>query len=132
MAEMAIPGTYIDVRAEGLISAGRVSVGIVGVVGTARRGPVGEPVTLSGLSNARDLFGLSDPFDRPEDGANALTLVRALEQVYANGASTVVAVRVAGDTAARAASSRTPKGGAKSTTARTDRPAPRPRSDLSG
>jgi Phage tail sheath C-terminal domain/Phage tail sheath protein subtilisin-like domain len=99
MAEMVIPGTYIDVRAEGLISAGRVSVGIVGVVGTARRGPVGEPVTLSGLSNARDLFGLSDPFDRPEDGAHALTLVRALEQVYANGASTVVAVRVAGATA---------------------------------
>jgi hypothetical protein len=99
MAETVIPGTYIDVRAEGLISAGRVSTGIVGVVGTARRGPVGEPVTLSGLSNARDVFGPPDPFDRPEDGAHPLTLLRALEQVYANGASSVVAVRVAGDTA---------------------------------
>ena len=99
MAEMVIPGTYIDVRAEGLISAGRVSTGIVGVVGTARRGPVGVPVTLSGFSNARDVFGLTDPYTRPEDGANPLTLVRALEQVYNNGASSVVAVRVAGATA---------------------------------
>src|SRR5215210_816198 len=99
MAEMVIPGTYIDVRAEGLISAGRVSTGIVGVVGTSRRGPVGVPVTLSGFSNAREVFGLADPYTRPEDGANPLTLVRALEQVYNNGASGVVAVRVAGATA---------------------------------
>jgi hypothetical protein len=78
MTEMVVPGTYIDVRAEGLISAGRVATGIVGVVGTAANGPIGVPVTLSGLTDARARFGLSDDFDRPEDGANPLTLFRAL------------------------------------------------------
>src|SRR5918997_982168 len=96
MTEMVVPGTYITVRAEGLISAGRVATGIVGVVGTAANGPVGEPITLSGFTEARDTFGLPDSYDRPEDGENPLTLVRALEHVYNNGAATVVAVRVAG------------------------------------
>ena len=41
MAEMIIPGTYIDVRAEGLISAGRIATGVVGLVGTAASGPIG-------------------------------------------------------------------------------------------
>lgn len=96
MVEMIIPGTYITVRAEGLISAGRVATGIVGIVGTAASGPVAEPVTLAGFANAREIFGLADDFKQPEDGAHPLTLVRALEQLYNNGASTVVAVRVAG------------------------------------
>jgi hypothetical protein len=96
MTQMVIPGTYIDVRAEGLISAGGVATGIVGVIGTARMGPVGEPVTLSGFGQARDVFGVADPYGRPEDGSHPLTMLRALEQLYNNGASSVVAVRVAG------------------------------------
>jgi hypothetical protein len=96
MAESVIPGTYITVRAEGLISAGRIATGIVGVIGTAASGPVGVPVTLSGFGNAREIFGSPDNFNLPEDGAHPLTLVRALEHIYANGASSVVAVRVAG------------------------------------
>jgi hypothetical protein len=95
MAEMVIPGTYIDVRAEGLISAGGVSTGIVGVIGTAASGPVGVPVTLSGMSDANELFGAPDSFAVPTDGSNPLTLTRSLQYVYGNGASTVVAVRVA-------------------------------------
>jgi len=102
MAEMIIPGTYIDVRAEGLISAGGVATGIVGVVGTARSGRVGVPVVLSGFAQARDLYGLPDDFQSPADGSNPLTLVRALQLAYANGASTVVAVRVAGTSASAA------------------------------
>lgn len=101
MAEMIIPSTYIDVRAEGLISAGRIATGVVGVVGTAANGPVGSPVVLSGLAAARQLFGAPDSFAQPT-GTEPLTLVRALEQVYANGASSVVAVRVAGSAAASA------------------------------
>jgi hypothetical protein len=96
MTEMVVPGTYITVRSEGLISAGRVATGIVGVVGTAANGPIGVPITLSGLTDAQARFGLSDSFDRPEDGANPLTLFRALEHIYSNGAASVVAVRVAG------------------------------------
>lgn len=95
MAEMIIPGTYITVRAEGLISAGRIATGIVGVVGTSSTGPVGVPVTLAGFASARDTFGLPDDFTNPVDGATPLTLTRALQHVYGNGASTVIAVRVA-------------------------------------
>ena len=102
MGEMIIPGTYIDVRAEGLISAGGVATGIVGVIGTASSGPVGVPVTLSGYSDARQTFGLPDDFSVPTDGANPLTLTRALQFAYANGATTVVAVRVASPRAASA------------------------------
>jgi len=95
MAEMIIPGTYVDVRAEGLISARGVATGILGVIGTAHAGPIGVPVTLSGFSQARDFFGLPDDFAVPDDGSNPLTLTRALQQAYANGASSVIAVRVA-------------------------------------
>ena len=95
MAEMVIPGTYIEVRSEGLISAGGVSTGVVGVIGTASAGPVGVPVVLSGMSEANDLFGAPDRFAVPTDGANPLTLTRALGLVYGNGGSTIVAVRVA-------------------------------------
>jgi len=102
MAEMIVPGTYIDVRAEGLISAGRVATGIVGIVGTAARGEIGKPVTLASFANAREHFGLPDSYTRPEDGSHPLTLVRALEHLYNNGASSVVAVRVAGSSQARA------------------------------
>jgi len=102
MAEMIVPGTYIDVRSEGLISAGRIATGIVGVVGTAASGPIGKPVTLSGFASARDTFGSPDNFQQPNDGAHPLTLVRALQAIYANGASTVIAVRVAGAGAASA------------------------------
>lgn len=102
MAEMIVPGTYIDVRSEGLISAGRIATGIVGVVGTAASGPIGEPVTLSGFAAAREMFGAADDYRQPADGAHPLTLVRALQHIYANGASTVIAVRAAGQGAAAA------------------------------
>src|SRR5438034_1962833 len=95
MAESVVPGTYVEVRAEGLIAAPRVATGIVGVIGTAAKGPVGEPVTLSGLAHARQMFGLPDAYARPEQTGYPLTLVRALEHLYANGASSVLAVRVA-------------------------------------
>ena len=95
MAEMIIPGTYVDVRAEGLISARGVATGILGVIGTARSGPIGVAQTLSSLSNARDIFGRADDYAVPDDGSNPLTLMRALQLAYNNGASSVVAVRVA-------------------------------------
>ena len=102
MAEMIVPGTYIDVRAEGLISAGRIATGIVGVVGTAASGPLNTAVTLAGFSQAREIFGLPDDYAQPEDGSHPLTLTRALQYIYGNGASTVIAVRVAGSSAASA------------------------------
>lgn len=92
MAEMILPGVYIEVRPEGLITAGRVTVGNVGIVGTASKGPIGVPIILGTHSEAREIFGNYDPF--VDGNSNELTLVRALEQAYNHGASTVFAVRV--------------------------------------
>ncbi len=100
MAEMILPGTYIEVRPEGLIVPSRVSVGTVGVVGTANKGPVSDPEILGSYSEARQVFGAYDAF---VDGkSDELTLVRALEQAFNHGATSVIAVRVASGTAAKA------------------------------
>ncbi|HEU0292196.1 MAG TPA: phage tail sheath C-terminal domain-containing protein [Anaerolineales bacterium] len=94
MAEMILPGVYIEVRPEGLIVPGRVTVGNVGMVGTSSKGPIGAAATLSSYSQARTVFGDYDPW---VDGASdELTLVRALELAFSHGATTIRAVRVAG------------------------------------
>jgi hypothetical protein len=94
IGEMIIPGTYIEVRAEGLIGVGGISTGNIGVVGTANRGPVGEPVILGSYAEALATFGSYDPW--PSDAATPrLTLTRALEQIFLGGGSSVYAVRVA-------------------------------------
>jgi len=101
MTEMILPGVSIEVRPEGLIVPGRVSVGNLGVVGTASKGPVDQPVILGSYAEARERFGPYDPF---VDGkSHELTLVRALELAFSHGATTVIAVRVASDTASKAA-----------------------------
>ncbi|WP_250285226.1 phage tail sheath C-terminal domain-containing protein [Frankia sp. CiP1_Cm_nod2] len=92
MAEMVLPGTYIDVRPEGLIVPARVSVGTVAVVGTARKGELNKPVAVGGFLEAREIFGAYDPW---VDGrSNELTLVRAIEIAAAHGATSIIAVRV--------------------------------------
>jgi hypothetical protein len=96
IGEMILPGTYIEVRAEGLIGVGGISTGNVGVVGTANRGPLNEVKVLGGYSEALDVFGAYDRWpDKTSDQPNALTLTRTLEQLFKGGASTVYAVRVA-------------------------------------
>jgi len=93
MSEMILPGTYIEVRPEGLITPGRVTVGNIGAVGTASRGPVGVPTLISSYQDARSKFG---DYDAWQGGSNdELTLVRALQLAYAHGATTVIAVRIA-------------------------------------
>jgi len=90
MPEIILPGTYITVRDEALISAGRVISGNIGVVGTAGQGPEDEVKIIGSFSEAREIYG--------EDAAD-LTLIKALEQIYNNGGRTVYAVRAGGDTA---------------------------------
>jgi hypothetical protein len=100
MAEMILPGTYIEVRPEGLIVPGRVTVGNVGIVGTASKGPIGQRVILGSYVEARQKFG---EYDAWVDGASdELTMVRALELVFGHGATTVMAMRVASNAAAAA------------------------------
>lgn len=95
IAEMVIPGTYIEVRAEGLIGVGGIATGNVGIVGTAARGPIDTVVPLGSFAEVTDLFGPADPFGTPAEAATPLTLTRALEQCFAGGASNVFAVRIA-------------------------------------
>jgi hypothetical protein len=92
MAEMILPGTYIEVRAEGLIRPGSVSVGNIGIVGTASRGELNKVYTPANIGDARDIFGEPDAY--PSPGGRELTLVRALELAFANGAQRVFATRV--------------------------------------
>ena len=100
MAETILPGVYIEVRPEALIVPGQVTVGNLGVVGTASRGEIGAPTILDSYAKARDVFG---DYDTWIDGkSQELTLVRALELAYSQGGATVIAVRVASNAAAEA------------------------------
>src|SRR5439155_21797886 len=92
MAETVLPDVYIEVRAEGLIAPTPITVGRMGIVGTASKGPLLEPTTLNNKQDARRQFGNPDAF---ADGGD-LTLVRAIELAYDGGAGTVIAVRVSG------------------------------------
>src|SRR5437763_16869723 len=95
IAEMVVPGTYIEVRAEGLIGVGAIATGNIGVVGTAARGPVNTVVPLGSYTVAIDAFGHYDAFASPLVAGSPLTLTRTVEKLYAGGAGSVFAVRIA-------------------------------------
>ncbi len=99
MAEIILPGTYIKVFDEGLISAGAVASGNIGIVGTANKGPVAEVQIISSFSEAREIFGDADAWDAKSDN---LTLTRSLELIFNNGGRTVYAIRAAAPAASKA------------------------------
>lgn len=95
--EQIIPGTYIRVQAESLISPQGVATGNVGIVGTAAKAtdPTSGPPTpevskvthiLSSLEDARKLYMVSDSLS-----VGKQNLMRSLELLFRNGASTVYA-----------------------------------------
>jgi hypothetical protein len=95
ITETILPGTYIEVRAEGLITIGAIATGNVGIIGTAERGASDFEI-LAGYSDGRAKFGEPGDWD-PNDRSipsNNLTLVRALKFLFDNGALTVYARRV--------------------------------------
>jgi hypothetical protein len=94
---MIIPGTYITVRSEGLISAGRIVTGWSEWWARLRAGRSPSRSHWAG-SQTREIFGSPGDFNQPEDGSNPLTAMRALSLLHSNGASSIVAVRVAGGT----------------------------------
>jgi Phage tail sheath C-terminal domain len=100
MVEAILPGTYISVRDEGLISAGSVSTGNIGIVGTAAKGAIDTIQLIGSFSEAKEIFGDSDPLS--QDNKSPLTLIRALELLYNNGGKTVYAVRTASKNRAKA------------------------------
>ncbi|MEY4748473.1 MAG: hypothetical protein RIQ60_687 [Pseudomonadota bacterium] len=111
IAEMILPSTYIEVRAEGLIGVGAIATGNIGIVGTAARGPADSVVAIGGYSEALDTFGAYDALASPRLAGQPLSLVRTLEQAFAGGASSVYAVRIAnGNPVAATANVRTAAG----------------------
>jgi hypothetical protein len=103
IAEMILPGSYIEVRSEGLIAVGGIATGNVGIVGTAARGPLNAVRQIGGAIEAVDLYGPEDRVSAPAHaGGPPLTLVRAIKQVFAGGGSNVFAVRIAGGAPATA------------------------------
>ncbi len=92
ITETILPGTYIEVRAEGLLSVGAIATGNVGVLGTAEKGDA-SIATLSDFEAGRARFGDPGPWDNANPDDN-LSLVRGLRLLFDNGASTVYARRV--------------------------------------
>src|SRR5262245_916103 len=91
IVEMIVPGTYIEARAEGLLSVGAMPIGNIGLISTAEMGSA-DIQTLSSFEEGRARFGEAGEWD-PRSTDN-LTLVRALRLIFDNGASTVFARRV--------------------------------------
>jgi phage tail sheath protein FI len=95
--EQVIPGTYVRVQSEGLITAPSLSTGLVGIVGTAQKaaapgdGSVVPEVVkvvqiLSSMDDARRLYAASDAI-----GTAKYNLMRSLDLLFRNGASVVYA-----------------------------------------
>ncbi len=100
ITETIVPGTYIEVRAEGLLSVGAISTGNVGLIGTAEKG-TGKVQRINSVEDARAKFG-EDTWD-PSAKDDSLTLVKAIKFLFENGANTVYAKRVVDEAKARAA-----------------------------
>jgi len=92
ITETILPGTYIEVRTEGLLSIGAISVGNVGLIGTAQRGD-DTIARLTGYEEARARFGEAPDWN-PSDRDDNLSLTRAAKLLFDNGAQTVYALRV--------------------------------------
>lgn len=92
ITETILPGTYIQVNPEGLLTIGAIATGNVGIIGTAEKGGA-DLVTLSSFEEARARFGEMGDWDNGSPDEN-LTLVRCLKLIFDNGASTVYAQRV--------------------------------------
>lgn len=102
-SELVIPGTFIRVRAEGLISVGGISSGNIGIVGTATpaedvTNAFSETHILSDYESAKTIFAAYDAY---AEGAGTLNLMRSLQIAYRNGARKVFVRAVeAGDSPA--------------------------------
>src|SRR5260370_33493849 len=92
ITETILPGTYIEVRAAGLLTVGAIPTGNVGIIGTAEKGGLDFEI-LSGYEDGRAKFGEAGDWD-PHNVAGNLSLVGALQFIFDNGALTVDGRRV--------------------------------------
>ena len=94
MAEYLTPGVFIeDVPSTAPMEPAGTSTG--GFIGTAERGPVGEPVFLSSWNAYLEKFakGMSTPFIADSD------LAYAVYGFFQNGGKKCYVIRVAGESA---------------------------------
>lgn len=91
ITETILPGTYIEVRPEGLLTIGAIPTGNVGILGTAEMGGP-EIVNLDNYEDGRSKFGGVGVWDK--SSKENLSLVRAMKFLFDNGARTVLARRV--------------------------------------
>jgi Phage tail sheath C-terminal domain len=110
ITETILPGTYIEVRAEGLLTIGAIATGNIGIIGTAERGD-DRIRTLSSFQEGRAAFGEAPSWDAAL-GDDNLSLVRALKLLFDNGAQTVFARRVFNAASAKPATYRLGAGNA--------------------
>ena len=92
ITETILPGTYIEVRTEGLLSIGAIATGNVGLIGTAEKGSA-DLVRLTSYDQARGVFGEPGAWD-PASKEQNIGLVRAAKLLFDNGAQTIYARRV--------------------------------------
>ena len=79
------PGVYSTYDASAVVSAGQATK-VIGVAAKAAKGTEKEPVTVTGYTAGVEAFG---------EDAETPGMSTILRLLFANGASTVVAVRVA-------------------------------------
>lgn len=101
ITETILPGTYIEVRPEGLLTIGAIPTGNIGIIGTAEKGSKNIEI-LSNFEESKAKFGEIGEWD-PKDTANNLALVRSLKLAFDNGAGTVYAKRIYDEKSAKTA-----------------------------
>jgi hypothetical protein len=80
-----IPGVEVQVIKE-IVPQQLYPSGVVGMIGTADKGPVGKPITLTSFQELKETFLQGTPGSLIRDGKNA----------FLNGVYQVIAIRVAG------------------------------------
>lgn len=85
MPTRVIPGVEIQVIKE-IVPRQLYPAGVVGMIGTADKGPVGKPIALTSYQEMKEKFLDKTPGSLIKDGKNA----------FLNGVFQIVAVRVAG------------------------------------
>lgn len=95
----SIPGVYTSRETGETAVAAPVAMNVVGIVGTASRGPVDEAVLINSIQKAYETYGYPDAFDADAEGQE-LSLTRALSLVYDAGGQGCWVVRVASSSAA--------------------------------
>jgi len=90
-----IPGVYTDVRAVGLATSQPFGLNIVGIIGTAERGPVDAPTLVTSKQDMYDIFGEPGEYittDTPEGSEK--TLVRSGALAFDGGTQQIQFIRI--------------------------------------